>query len=259
MPTAYDYSSGPIAPAALLAAGVHTVMRYVSTPGNPKNITAAEYAELTAAGITVGLVYETTADWMLGGYGAGHAAALSARAQASAAGYPAGHRLWYAADFDASAVQLGVVLGALQGAAAAEGSQALVAAYGGYAVAQAAAAAGYGAPWQTVAWSNGQRSAAAVLYQTGQSTSCAGVQVDVNEITGSLFPTPPTPAQSQEEIDMLIIRMKGAAPVYGLSGGLFWHIADPADLQQYIDAGIKQVTVDAAEIAAIQAAAKIAP
>lgn len=73
-------------------------------------------------------------------------------------------------------------------------------------------------------------------------------------------PQPPAPPAPQpEEIDMLIVRTKGAPPVYGLSGGLFWHIADPADLQQYINAGIKQVTVDAAEIAAIQAAVKVAP
>jgi len=256
MTTAYDYSSSPIAPAALLADGVRTVMRYVSTIGNPKNITAAEYAELAAAGITVGLVYETSADWMLGGYGAGYAAARSARAQASAAGYPTSHRLWYAADFDASSVQINVVLGALRGAADAEGSQGLVAVYGGYAVVEAAVAAGYQAPWQTVAWSNGQRSSAAVLFQNGQTAYCGGVQVDVNEVTGSLFPAPPTPvppAPTQEEIDMLIIRIKGETAVYGLSGGRLWHVADTVSLQAYIDAGVKQVAVTPAELAAIQA------
>lgn len=257
MPTAYDYSSSPIDAAALEAVHVNTVMRYVSTPGNPKNITAAEYRALTAAGITVGLVYETTADWMLGGYGAGLAAARAARAQASAVGYPATRRLWYAADFDATSVQVGVILGALRGCADAEGSPAPVAVYGGYAVVEAAAAAGYAAPWQTIAWSGGKISPAAVLYQNGRTTTCGGVQVDINDIYGALFPAPPTPAPpapSHEETDMIIIRVKGEAPVYGLSGGRFWHIVDEPSLQSYIDAGIKQVTVSPAELAAIQAA-----
>lgn len=191
---AFDYSAGRIAPGVLKAAGATAVFRYVSTPGNPKNITAAEYAELTAAGITVGLVYETTATWMLGGYGAGVAAAKAARAQAAAAGYPATHPLWYAADFDTIAHpgSLATVIDALHGCADADGSKALVRPYGDYAVIEAAYVAGFTGGWQTVAWSGGIWSAHALIRQTGKSLTEAGVQVDVDENEGPLFPLPPT-------------------------------------------------------------------
>jgi hypothetical protein len=218
MTIAYDYSGGRIPSAALIAAGVRTVMRYVSTPGNPKNITKAEYEELTAAGITVGLVYETTASWMLGGYSAGLAAARSARVQATAVGYPAAHRIWYAADFEASAAQISTVLDCLNGCAAADGGRAagLADIYGDYDVVEKTFAAGYTAPWQTAAWSQGKRSNHAVLYQTTMQTTCAGVQVDINEVLAPLFSSPPAakPATTTEEdLDMMCISVPNSATV----------------------------------------------
>jgi len=194
MTIAYDYSARPIPATALLAAGVRTVMRYVSTPGNSKNITAAEYLELRAAGIEVGLVYETSATWMLGGYAAGQGAYRAARAQASAVGYPATQRIWFAADWDVRTGQLVDVLACLHGAAAAAGSKSLVSIYGGFAAVDAADGAGFDAPWQTEAWSGGRRSSHAVLYQRAQQATCDGVQVDVNDVLAELFPAPPAPA-----------------------------------------------------------------
>ena len=181
----YDYSARAISPAALKAAGCQVALRYVSTVGNPKNITKTEYAQLGAAGIQVGLVFETSAGWMLGGYSAGVAAAHSARAQATAAGYPADHALWYAADFDTSAHagDVATVMDCLRGCAAAEGSAGLVRIYGNYAVVEAAAAAGFVQGWQTVAWSGGKRSSHANIYQTGKTGTCDGVQVDINQIS----------------------------------------------------------------------------
>jgi hypothetical protein len=201
MSTAYDYSAGAISPAALKAAGVGLVMRYVSTAGNSKNITASEYKALTAAGIQVGLVYETSANWMLGGYNTGLADARSARAQATAVGYPTWQRIWYAADWDASTAQIATVLDALHGAADAEGSKARVAIYGGYDVVQAAAGAGYAGAWQTVAWSGGHWSPAAVLRQTGAQATCGGVQVDVNEVTGAVLLPPPAPIKEEPDME----------------------------------------------------------
>lgn len=179
----FDYSAGRIAPAALLAAGCTTVFRYVSTPGNPKNITVSELAELEAAGIGVGLVYETTATWMLGGYNAGVAAAKSARAQATAAGYGPGARIWYAADFDATPAQVATIIDCLHGCADAEGSASLVSLYGGLAAIKAAANAGFTAPWQTVAWSGGVWDSRAMIRQTGKQQTVGGVSVDINTIT----------------------------------------------------------------------------
>lgn len=240
MTTAYDYSSGPIDPAALKAAGATTVMRYVSTPGNSKNITAAEYKALTDAGITVGLVYETTAGWMLGGYSAGLAAARSARSQATAIGYEPSKRIWYADDFADTAAQIPIVLDALHGCSDGDGSKLLVALYADYDAIEASVVAGYAAPWQTDAWSSGRRSPHAVLYQTGQQTTCGGVQVDVNDLTGELFTqavTPQTPTV-QEDDDMTITSTNGRAGLAWSSGAK--HVVEA----QYGNANMVDLVLD---------------
>lgn len=70
-----------------------------------------------------------------------------------------------------------------------------------------------------------------------------------------LDPAPvPAPAPT-EEIEMLILYVNGESPVYGLSGGLLWHIADPTSLAAYQAAGVKQAHITSAELASIQAAA----
>lgn len=232
----FDYSGGPIAPSVLKAMGCEVVFRYVSTPGNPKNITAEEYRELTAAGITVGLVYETTADWMLGGYSAGLAAARSARAQVSAVGYPTVHPIWYAADFDTTVQPhaLTQVVDALHGCADGEGSKTLVRAYGDLAVIEGAYAVGFTGGWQTVAWSGSIWSAYALIRQTGQTTISGGVQVDIDDDLGPLFPAPPAPPVHQlEEDDMKLYTAplsgepNAEKAIFAFGNGKYEHVADP--------------------------------
>ena len=175
----FDYTER-IDPAALKAAGCRVVFRYLSNPGWPKNLTLAEARELHAAGIAIVLNYETTATFMLGGYGAGQECARSARAQAAALGAPSTTRIYYSADFDVTAAQVSIVMAFLQGAASVDGA-AEVDEYGGLRLAQAAAAAGM-RPWQTVAWSGGAWEPRDVARQTGEQRYVGGVQVDVNEI-----------------------------------------------------------------------------
>lgn len=109
MSIALDYT-GRIDPAALKAAGVSDVFRYLSWMNywggvshnypNPKIIQKAEYDELLAAGIAVTLNWEYDAkDWLSGSDG-GAAHALEACKQARALGYPAGATIIGSADFD---------------------------------------------------------------------------------------------------------------------------------------------------------------
>lgn len=175
----FDYTER-IDPAALKAAGAAVVFRYLSQPGWPKNLTAAEAHELLAAGIPIVLNYETTADFMLGGFSAGVTCARSARAQATALGAPSGTRIYYSTDFSATSVQVAAVLDFERGAASVDGD-AEVGGYGGLAVALAEDAAGF-ATWQTIAWSNGQWDARSLARQTGEQRTVGGVVVDVNEI-----------------------------------------------------------------------------
>ena len=203
-----DYTER-IDPAALKAAGIAVVFRYLSNPGWPKNLTAAEARELLAAEIAIVLNYETNATFMLGGYSAGQACARSARSQATALGAPPTTRIYYSADFDVTATQIPQVMAFLQGAASVD-CAAEVDEYGGLRLAQAAAAAGM-RPWRTVAWSGGIWDPHDVARQTGEERTVGGVQVDVNEILdlaalgawgGPTVPAPaPTPAPTTDPED----------------------------------------------------------
>lgn len=105
-----DYSTARPAPAAIKAAGYTGVWRYFSNPGNPKNLTAAEAAALHAAGLGIGVVFESTAQRSLSGAAGGTADGLAAAAQARSVGLPAGAPLLAnLADFAATPVQIDTI------------------------------------------------------------------------------------------------------------------------------------------------------
>lgn len=149
-----DYVSGP-APDELRRAGLRFVCRYVSTPGNPKNLTRAEHDGLRRHGIATVLVFETTARRALGGLEAGHLDALSARRQAHELGWrrPV---IYFAVDFDTSPLAAGDmahVVDYIRGAAEVLGHN-RTGVYGGLrtvTACHAAKACRY--LWQTRAWS----------------------------------------------------------------------------------------------------------
>jgi glycoside hydrolase-like protein len=181
----FDYSSR-IAPASLRALGCSVVFRYV-VPGYAKSLTAAEYAELRAAGITVILIYETSADFMLGGYHSGQRAAIAARSFATSLGAPATAMIFYSLDIGATPQQLDSALSFLDGAASVDpAGKAGVGAYGEYAFVKRAINDGY-AGWGTVGWSGGQRDPRAIAWQTGQGTTIDGIPVDYNDLNPAAF------------------------------------------------------------------------
>lgn len=105
MGIALDYTFR-IDPAALRAAGVSDVLRYLKPDRVPAyRIAAAEYRELLAAGIGVTLNWEYDAHDWLGGAAAGTAHAALAVAQARALGYPSGCVIVGSADFDMTRTQ----------------------------------------------------------------------------------------------------------------------------------------------------------
>lgn len=194
-----DYTER-IDPAALVTAGISYVSRYLSKPGWPKNLTAAEAAELHAAGLGIVLNYETSADFMLGGLVAGRACATSARGDAASLGAPRSTKIFYSADFDASALQIPVLEEFLRGAANVDGS-AEVGEYGGLRAVNAADHDGF-TTWQTAAWSDGTWNPHAVMRQTGEQRNIGGVIVDINEVfnpagLGAWMP-PATPNQGDD-------------------------------------------------------------
>jgi hypothetical protein len=194
-----DYSSGGVDPVKLKAAGVSFVCRYVSTPGNPKNLTRVEAQGLRRAGLNIVTVFETTANRALKGRATGKTDALSAQAQALNCGAPTDVPIYFAVDFDATEHDQIAINAYLAGAAEALGKN-RVGIYGGYWPLKRALDARvchYG--WQTYAWSGGHWDPRAQLRQYLNGQHLAGTSVDFNhsmfpDFGQWLRPKPPPPA-----------------------------------------------------------------
>lgn len=105
MPKAVDYSWARPTPQSLRAEGYDIAVRYLSyEPG--KNLSIGERDALWAAGIAIGLVWETTATRPLAGWSAGEADAREANRQASALDFPVHQAIYYGVDFNATIQQI---------------------------------------------------------------------------------------------------------------------------------------------------------
>jgi hypothetical protein len=130
------------------------------------------------------------------------------------------------------------------------------------AVVKAAADAGFGMPWQTVAWSGGVWDSRAVIRQTGASRTVGGVTVDVNNLTAAPLGAPVSP---QEDAMYLLTvtpdSATGAEPgVYGLNGGAYFHIANLSDLTFFKTIATAQGTITYAQhLVLVAATAPAAP
>jgi len=156
-----DYAWAKPAPTAIKAAGYSGVMRYLS-PDSTKNLSKPEAIALLAAGLSIGLVWESFAARASQGFAAGASDAATAEAQANALGYPSTAVIFYAVDYDAmptavSAYFAGVVSMAHRP----------VGVYG-----SARICGGTNVPykWQSCAWSGGVVDAVANLYQRLRAT-----------------------------------------------------------------------------------------
>ena len=156
-----DYAWARPSPATIKAAGYSGVMRYLSGDAS-KNLSAGERDVMLAAGLSIGLVWETTAARAGAGFNAGAADAVAAEAQANALGYPLSAVLFYAVDYDATPAQVAPYF-----AGVASKAHHPVGVYGSKRVTE-----GINVPykWQACAWSGGLVSASAHLYQRLQAT-----------------------------------------------------------------------------------------
>jgi hypothetical protein len=190
-----DYAWGDPGVAALKAAGAKFVCRYLSTPGNSKNLRPDEAHRLREAGIAVVVVFETTADRALGGAAAGKVDATSAAAQAKACGLPDDQPIYFAVDFDARPDQQDAINAYLRAAAGVLG-HARVGVYGGYYVVKRALDARVCKyAWQTYAWSGGQWDRRAQLQQFSNGHTVNGVSCDYNHATSSDYGQADPPAR----------------------------------------------------------------
>lgn len=181
---ALDYSAGAPNATAVRTAGYVGVIRYVGFPANRKCITRAEYADMLAHGVGVGLVFEQFAADALQAAPGGRRNAALAKAHAADVGFPPGRPIYMACDTDiVSAAQFASVLDYLRGAGEILGGPQMVGVYGEYDVIDRAAAAGVAAWfWQTRAWSAGKRHPRRHLTQELGQVAVDGIDCDRNTI-----------------------------------------------------------------------------
>ncbi|QUQ66046.1 glycoside hydrolase domain-containing protein [Kutzneria sp. CA-103260] len=197
-----DYSAGRPRGSAIRAAGYDFVLRYLDNGlGEHVFLSAAEVADLRAAGVAIGLVFEKklrppAPDRSTLGRSAGIADAQAAIAQVNACGL-AGWPIYMCIDFDIPdyapnssdpMAKLGPCGQYLAGAASVLG-HARMGVYGGfYAVSRAldAGLATYG--WQSIAWSGGQVDPRInVLQRNDLVVTIDGTECDVDEAHQSDF------------------------------------------------------------------------
>ncbi len=169
---------------ALKAGGYDFAGRYlVPAAGNLKwkALTRAEAEAITAAGLKLLTVWETTADRAKGGAPAGTIDGIQALKCARDIAMPEGGVIYFAVDFQAQASDMDAIAAYLR-AAREETAEYEIGVYGSYAVVEAMAQCGVCKHfWQCVAWSYGRKSRYLNVFQATPGTPVAGVNVDINE------------------------------------------------------------------------------
>ncbi|HEY7485931.1 MAG TPA: glycoside hydrolase domain-containing protein [Streptosporangiaceae bacterium] len=173
-----DYAWGRPGAAALKRAGVKFVGRYLSHDTTGKNLTLAEAKQLSAGGLWIFVVWESTAKRALAGHAAGVADAKAAEKQAHGCGMPGGRPIYFAVDFDASAAQQGAINSYLDGAASVLGRDRVGLYAGYYVIKRAFDAHKITWGWQTYAWSAGHWDKRAHVQQYSNGHKINGVGVD---------------------------------------------------------------------------------
>ncbi|WP_018750692.1 DUF1906 domain-containing protein [Paenibacillus sanguinis] len=149
-----------------------------------KRLNRAEAEAITAAGMKVISVFETSASRPAGGSAAGQVDGAEAFKEAKLIKQPVGSVIYFAVDYDAQAKDFDKIEAYLK-AAASQIPGYKVGVYGSYRVieemSKRKAASAF---WQTYAWSGGKKSSKANVYQYKNGQSLTGMTVDFNESYG---------------------------------------------------------------------------
>ena len=222
-----DEAWARIDPAKAKADGYSGVIGYLSTDPS-KNLNAATARAWHALNLSVGLVWETTANRSAAGSRAGAADVAEAERQATVIGVPRGVCLYYATDFPATPAQVDPYYAAVGHAAVFK-----TGVYGSKRVVDSMARNRVHYGWQTSAWSSGI-SAYADIYQRASHTrppiggSSAGYDEDVIIQEAGLWsytPTPaptPTPTPVKPPAPPVIIEKGVPAPAFPLARGQYF-------------------------------------
>ena len=97
-----DYAGPCLNAGQVKGAGCDFVVRYLSGWNWPKNLTSGEVQNMSANGVDICTVFETSADFVLRGAAGGAADGQLAGAQARMLGQPKGRPIYIGVDFDAT-------------------------------------------------------------------------------------------------------------------------------------------------------------
>lgn len=147
MTLAIDYAWTHPEPSAIKAAGYDVVMRYLSHDPS-KDLSLTEAKALHAAGLGIGLVWETTASRAGAGQAAGASDAKEANAAADRLGFPRSCPIFYAVDYDAAPSAVEPYFTGVKSVGVRP-----IGVYGSYRVVEAIRAKYASHGWQTMAWS----------------------------------------------------------------------------------------------------------
>ncbi len=193
-----DYSDARPSPASLRSMGYHFVVRYLSgDPGGSKDLSASEAKSLTAAGLDIAVVWETTGTDARDGYNQGIGDAKGAKSEAESVGQPSSRPIYFAIDFDAESGDAASIKEYFKGVASVLGLS-RTGVYGGYYIVNDLLNAKLVTfAWQTYAWSYGKWDSRAQLRQTQNGVDHD--QLDADEAMAADFgqwgPNAPTTAK----------------------------------------------------------------
>lgn len=248
-----DYAFSRPSPPRLYAAGKHFACRYGGPGTSDKHLTAAEAQALTAAGLAVVANAEGAADGLLGGWTVGADWARRADAHFRACGMPPDRPIYLSVDFDVTAAQWPAVADALRGAASVLGAN-RVGVYGSYDCmvwARRDNAARWF--WQTYAWSGGRWAPKNDIEQYRNGVTLAGGTLDLDRALTADYGQW-TVGQTGAAEMMTPDEYKVLANTHDRVYDLFAQQV-PA-LSAALQAVAAKVDIDAAELAAVEAAAK---
>jgi len=176
-----DYAWARPDPRCLFNNSKRFAVRYVGPNTNSgKWLREPEKNALLAAGLKIALVYQTTANFMLQGRSRGEQAGREALAMANGLGIT-GRPVYHALDTDPrslSTAEWNAVKGYLDGAAWVMG-RSRVGVYGGHKAIEVLCPTWAPFGWQTYAWSGGQLSNKAQLYQYRNGVNLCGGELDL--------------------------------------------------------------------------------
>jgi len=202
----------------LKAKGITFICRYLVPASMAwKRLTKTEAEVMTAAGLDILSIFEKTANSAAGGRNAGLSDGSAALAEARTIGQPEGSAIYFAVDYDAQPKDYDTLEAYLK-AAESEITGYKVGVYGSFAVCEEMFKRGIPHCWQTYAWSRGEKSSNANVYQYQNNASLSGIACDLDESYGNegFWNLKPAVMTFDQALDIVALKA-GISKAYWLS------------------------------------------